>query len=91
MSKPSNPPLFELGWDDSEGPPPKRVVTTDITLRDLFAATADVPWNAVMETLRLRGIRESNQTVEMLVEQRARMKYAEAAALLAAREETSDA
>jgi len=54
-----------------------------ITVRDWFAGQADVPWNAVIETLSIKGI--ENPTVKQMAEYRALMKYAEADAMLAAR------
>lgn len=56
-----------------------------MTLRDYFAAKADVPWNAVFETLAAMG--EKSPTVDRLVEYRALIKYAEADAMLRAREQ----
>jgi len=52
--------------------------------RELFAAMADVPWNAAMETLRIKGI--GAPSVQEVVEQRALMMTAQADALLAALE-----
>ena len=56
-----------------------------MTLRDYFAASVDIPWNAVIETLKLKG--EPNPTVMRTVEYRAAMRYAEADAMLRAREQ----
>lgn len=55
-----------------------------ISVRDYFAATIDIPWNATMETLTLLG--ETTPTVGRLVEYRAYLRYAEADAMLKARE-----
>jgi hypothetical protein len=55
-----------------------------MTLRDWFAGQADVPWNAVLETLELRG--EKNPTVQRMAEYRAEIKYVMADAMIAARE-----
>lgn len=57
-----------------------------MTLRDYYAAKADVPWEAVRQTLILQGNKESEITVKMLVEYRAAVKYLEADAMLAARQ-----
>jgi hypothetical protein len=61
--------------------------TRGMDLRDYFAIHADVPWNAVIETLSIRGV--SIPTVQQLAEQRAAMKYVEADAMLAARKKES--
>ena len=52
-----------------------------LTKREYFAAMADVPWNAVIETMRLDGI--TRPTVKQAAEYRAAMKVCEADALLA--------
>ena len=54
-----------------------------MTLRDWFAGQANVPWNAAIETLRIRGV--DQPTVKELAEYRAELKYIEADAMLAAR------
>lgn len=54
-----------------------------MSLRDWFATHADVPWNAVLETLALRG--NSRPTVSEMAAYRAELKYIEADAMLAAR------
>lgn len=58
-----------------------------MSLRDYFAIHADVPWNATMETLALRG--NKTPTVREFVEYRAALKYEEADAMLAARKKES--
>ena len=81
MSKPENPPLFDLvdpGDSDSS-------YCTGITLRDLFAAAANVPWDVVVQTFRSRGIPEREITLKALVQKRAGMRFAEADAMLAER------
>lgn len=60
---------------------------TGMSLRDWFATHADVPWNAAIETLSLRGC--SHPTVKQLAEYRAQLKYIEADAMLAARTKES--
>lgn len=59
--------------------------TDGMSLRDWFAGQADVPWNAVFETLGHLG--EPKPTVSRLAEYRAHLKYVEADAMLAARDE----
>lgn len=54
-----------------------------MSLRDYFAIHADVPWNAAIETLKLRG--NDYPTIHELAEYRAKLKYAEADAMLAER------
>ncbi|MNL49700.1 hypothetical protein D3C87_1726580 [compost metagenome] len=54
-----------------------------MNLRDYFAIHADVPWNAVIETLSLRGV--TSPTVKQMAEYRAQLKYCEADAMLAER------
>ncbi|MDE3791732.1 hypothetical protein I7G86_13925 [Sinorhizobium meliloti] len=54
-----------------------------MSLRDWFASQADIPWNAVIETLSIKGI--EMPTVKQMAEYRALMKYAEADAMIAAR------
>ena len=51
-----------------------------MSVRDFFAATIDVPWNATLETLKLLG--EPTPTVGRLAEYRAALRYAEADAML---------
>jgi dUTP pyrophosphatase len=52
----------------------------NISLRDYFATHADVPWNAVMETLKLLG--NHTPTVADMVAYRAKIAYTEADAML---------
>lgn len=54
-----------------------------MTLRDWFAGQAEVPWNAVIETLKLKG--NPAPTVVQLLAYRAELKYIEADAMIAAR------
>ncbi len=62
-------------------------ITKGMDLRDYFAIHADVPWNAAIETLSLRG--NSTPTVKEMAEYRAQLKYIEADAMLAARTKES--
>lgn len=59
------------------------VSSSGMTLRDYAAIHSDVPWNAVIETLRMQG--NSKPTIREIVEYRAKVKYAEADAMIAAR------
>ncbi|WP_176026498.1 hypothetical protein [Brucella intermedia] len=52
-------------------------------LRDYAAIHADIPWNAVIETLALRG--EDKPTVARMLGYRAELAYLQADAMLAAR------
>jgi dUTP pyrophosphatase len=52
----------------------------NINLRNYFATHADIPWNAVMETLKLLG--NATPTVAELVAYRAKLAYCEADAML---------
>lgn len=54
-----------------------------MTLRDWFAGQADIPWNAVIETLAIKG--NQSPTVIDLLTYRAELKYIEADAMIAAR------
>lgn len=54
-----------------------------MTLRDWFAGQADVPWNAVIETLALKG--NKTPTVDDVLRYRAEVKYIAADAMIAAR------
>lgn len=54
-----------------------------MSLLDYFAASVDIPWNAVIETLRLIG--EEIPTVDRVCEYRAVMRYCEARAMLVQR------
>ena len=54
-----------------------------MSLRDYFAIHADVPWNAVIETLSLRG--NDRPTIREMVAYRAQLKYIEADEMLKAR------
>ena len=58
-----------------------------ITLRQHYAGLADVPWDAVIDTLR--GIGEDKPTIGRVVEYRAAMMLAQADALLAALAQTA--
>lgn len=59
------------------------VSSAGMSLRDYAAIHSDVPWGAVIETLRLLG--NSKPTIGEIVEYRAKVKYAEADAMIAAR------
>jgi len=59
------------------------VLQLGMTLRDWFAGQAIVPWNAVIETLSLKG--EQYPTAGRAAEYRAKLKYLEADAMLAER------
>lgn len=52
-------------------------------LRDWFAGRVEVPWNAVIETLSIRG--NKYPTVGEMAAYRAELKYLEADAMLARR------
>ena len=67
------------------GPPSE--FTTGMTIRDWFAGQADVPWNAVIETLAMRG--NKKPTVDDVLQYRAEVKYLEADAMIAARKARS--
>lgn len=54
-----------------------------MSLRDWFAGQADVPWNAVIDTLGLKG--ENTPTLYRIAQYRAELKYIEADAMIAAR------
>lgn len=56
-----------------------------MSLLDYFAAHADIPWDAAMETLRLRKKNTGNTavTIEELMAYRAKLKYMEADMMLA--------
>lgn len=52
--------------------------------RDYIAAHTHVPWDEAVEVLRAAGV--NNPTVDEVVSARARIRYAEAAAMLALRD-----
>ncbi len=54
-----------------------------LTIRQHFAAMAEMPWNAVMNTLNARGFKDEQITLEMVAEIRAKYKIIEADALIA--------
>lgn len=58
--------------------------TDGMTLRDWFAGQADIPWNAVIETYRIKTGRDSPTVLE-IASYRAELKYIEADAMIAAR------
>lgn len=61
-----------------------------MSLRDYFAAHADVPWNAVIETLEIKlPERIGKFTIAEIVEYRAVVKYLEADAMLKIRNEST--
>ena len=74
-------PAFPLNAKSAHGQ--HRFTHTGMTLRDWFASQADVPWNAVLDTLRLRG--EPTPTAARFAEYRAELRYLEADAMLAER------
>lgn len=77
-------PAFPLSWKETnEHGMEFHMTHGGMTLRDWFAANADVPWNAVIETLSIKG--EKNPTVGRMAEYRALLKFEEADAMLAAR------
>lgn len=51
-----------------------------MSLRDYFAANADIPWNAVIQTLAIQGY--SSPTIEQIINYRAKVKYLEADAMI---------
>ncbi|MEX2488126.1 MAG: hypothetical protein WD356_01205 [Pseudomonadales bacterium] len=53
--------------------------------RDYIATHTHVPWDHAIDVLRNAGI--NNPTVDEIVSARARIRYAEAAAMLALRED----
>ena len=59
----------------------EKVHDSGMTLLDYFAGQADVPWNAVMETLKIKGT--DHPSVTIVVEMRAMMKYGEGMAMIA--------
>ena len=92
MSKPDGGPAFpklisghdapsriaghrELGFASAGG----------MTLRDYLAGQADIPWNAVHETLDLAG-HGPKHSIETITKCRARLKYMEADAMLQERD-----
>ncbi len=82
--KPKNPPAFPSSCT-ADGYSPN--VAEGMTLRDYFAARADVPWAALMETYQLnKQVGCNPPTVQELLEYRAEIKYIEADAMLRARE-----
>lgn len=54
-----------------------------MTIRDYFAAHADIPWSAVADSMEMKGF--NNPTYEQFLEYRAKIKYMEADAMLEAR------
>lgn len=54
-----------------------------MTLRDYFAAQADVPWHAVLQSLEMQGFKKP--TYEQAVKYRVKIKYLEADAMMEAR------
>lgn len=51
-----------------------------MTLKEWYVGMADIPWNAVMETLKIAGIEEP--TIKQIVECRAKFKLWEADAII---------
>lgn len=64
-------------------------VVGGLTSRDYFAAHADIPWNVVIETLRIKDGVPADEPFDVpigkLMRARAELKYAEADAMLAER------
>ena len=58
------------------------------SLRDWFAGQSDIPWGAVIETLKTKGI--ENPTVGDVADYRAALRYMEADAMLAERAKRAD-
>jgi len=56
-----------------------------INLRDFFASKVDIPWNAVINSLNLKGIKDEEITLRIIADFRASYKYGEADAMLKAR------
>lgn len=63
---------------------PRDIQSPGMTLRDYFAATADIPWNACIETLMLKGVK--SPTIFEVISLRVELKFQEADAMLKARE-----
>jgi len=58
-----------------------------MTLRDYFANSSDIPWNALIETIEIKSPElKGKVTVRMVLELRAEYKYLEADAMLKQRE-----
>lgn len=76
-------PAFPHSFESADNHP-RWFQSSGMSIRDWFASKADVPWNAVIGTLALLG--EDNPTIARIVEYRAHVKYAEADAMLKARE-----
>jgi hypothetical protein len=82
--KPENPPAFPTAAYEGIGG--AAIYQGGMTLRDYFAAKAEVPWNAVLEMWKLnRQIGTNDPTVEQLLGYRSQLKYVEADAMLAER------
>jgi hypothetical protein len=75
--------VADHGFSDDDSPTFGDVDHPGMTLRDWFAGNADVPWNAVIETLSIRG--NKNPTVSDLAAYRAEIKFIEADAMIARR------
>lgn len=76
-------PAFPQNDLSGYGMGPSETGNRGMSLRDWFAGQADVPWNAVIETMALRG--NAKPTVLEMATYRAELKYIEAAAMLSAR------
>lgn len=92
-TKPANPPAFPQQAFLSSG---GTVETANgyfadmdgMSLRDYFAAKADIPWSAVLDTLSIKSPeRDGKFSIAEVAKQRCAMKYIEADAMLAARAE----
>lgn len=55
-----------------------------MSLRDWYAGMADIPWNATLETLKMKG--EENVTAARVFEYRAELAFLQADAMIKARE-----
>ncbi len=58
------------------------IEASGLTKREWFAGMADIPWNAVIETLIIQG--NKKPSVPEVIEYRAKLKFIEADALLSA-------
>lgn len=78
--KDGGPAFPKAGLDNWEK---AKSVQIGMSLRDYFAAQADIPWEAVIEILANKD--NQRPTVSDVVNMRAAMKYLEADAMLKAR------
>lgn len=76
-------PAFPTGPENTKSDP-----SEGMSLRDWFAGQTNVPWNAAIDTLRLKFPEKGGKfTIDELAATRAQIRYAEADAMLAARKE----